>query len=125
VSIGHGCPTNSARRRIDFWHTNCDLDLEFWGVKIPRCTSSYADKYIIIQLYGSIAFTFGVLHDKNMISRQRQIYMPYQSSMGIKKENIYLIRYKTETNPHNITFLHSNMYNDLRNEDNKRTMGHS
>jgi len=32
----------------------CDLDIELWGIKIPRCTRSHADKYFVIQFYGSI-----------------------------------------------------------------------
>ena len=42
---------------IDLKH---DLDLEFWGDKIPSCTNSHAEKYLFIRLFGSISFTFGV-----------------------------------------------------------------
>ena len=40
-----------------------DLDLEFWGIKIPKCASSHADKFLLIQFYVSIVFTFGVMND--------------------------------------------------------------
>ena len=59
---------------------DCDIDLTFWGVKIPRCAKS--NKYLTIQLYGSITLTFGVMCNTNF-----GLCTSVQGSGGIKTKD--------------------------------------